>query len=182
VLDKKCTNKQNIAGDKQHRILTALDFDGTHLDVKRIFLQFHRTRQNRRYSVQKHPSRYFKISTTHVRVSLLRRLSTWRCPHSLLSAGACYRSISPARGRSAANPPHAAAAAVDRWDRQTDRRTDARPFHRPCSAYKAGVSTSMYTDEHSPKFEFIYLSHPPLVEITSRGVVGRGQRPHTFFR
>ena len=28
-----------------------------------------------------------------------------------------------AAGHSAANPPHAAAAAVDRWDRQTDRRT-----------------------------------------------------------
>jgi len=28
----------------------------------------------------------------------------------LLSAGACYRAIFPARGRSAANPPDAAAA------------------------------------------------------------------------
>ena len=35
-------------------------------------------------------------------------------------------------GRSAANPPQTAAA-VDRWDRQTD----AWPFHRPCSAYYA---------------------------------------------
>ena len=35
-------------------------------------------------------------------------------------------------GRSAANPPQAAAA-VDRWVRQTD----AWPFHRPCSAYYA---------------------------------------------
>jgi len=26
---------------------------------------------------------------------------------------------------------------IDRWDRQTDGRTDARPFHRPCSAYYA---------------------------------------------
>jgi len=53
----------------------------------------------------------------------------------LISAGAHYRSIFRARGRSAANPPHTAAA-VDRWDRR--RRTDARPFHRPCSAYYAG--------------------------------------------
>jgi len=40
----------------------------------------------------------------------------------LLSAGARYRSTSRARGRSAANPPHTAAA-VDRWDRRTDGRT-----------------------------------------------------------
>jgi len=44
-------------------------------------------------------------------------------------------------GRSAANPP-AVVAAVNQWDRptngQTDRRTDARPLHRPCSAYYVG--------------------------------------------
>jgi len=51
--------------------------------------------------------------------------STWHYPHLLLSAGVCYRSISPGRGRSAANPP-AAVAAVDRWIRQTHRRTDGR--------------------------------------------------------
>jgi len=58
---------------------------------------------------------------------LSRRLSTWHGPHLLLSA------VAPAidryllsEGRSAANPPHAEAAAVDRWDRQTDRRTLAR--------------------------------------------------------
>jgi len=34
--------------------------------------------------------------------------------------------------RSPVNPPHAAAA-VDRWDRQTDRRTGVQPFHRPSS-------------------------------------------------
>jgi len=39
--------------------------------------------------------------------------------------------------RSAANLS-TAVAAVDRWDRPTDRQTDARPFHRPCSAYYAG--------------------------------------------
>jgi len=38
--------------------------------------------------------------------------------------------------RSAANPP-ASVAAVDRWDRHTDRRTDARPLRRLCSAYFA---------------------------------------------
>jgi len=38
------------------------------------------------------------------------------------------------RPHSAANQPHAAAA-VNRRDRQTDRRTDIQPIHRPCSAY-----------------------------------------------
>ena len=44
--------------------------------------------------------------------SLLRRLSTWRCPHLLLSAGACctapeahYRSISPAAQQQTHNTP-----------------------------------------------------------------------------
>jgi len=45
------------------------------------------------------------------------------------------RYILPA-GRSAANPPHAAAA-VDRTDRQTDGRTDTRPLHRPRTAHYA---------------------------------------------
>jgi len=64
--------------------------------------------------------------------SLLRRLLTWRCPHLLLrlSADACCMALAarpqlsidvlPA-GRPAENLPHTAAA-VDRWDRQTDRR------------------------------------------------------------
>jgi len=43
---------------------------------------------------------------------------------------ASYRSISAARvARSAANQPHAAAAAVDRWD--------SRPLHRRCCACNA---------------------------------------------
>jgi len=59
-------------------------------------------------------------------MSLLRRLSTRRYPHLLLSAGVCsYRSINPS----------ATVAAVDRRDRQTDRRTDARQLQRLCSAY-----------------------------------------------
>ena len=36
--------------------------------------------------------------------------------------------------RSAAKPPPHAAAAVERWDRQTDRQTDARPLHKSCFA------------------------------------------------
>jgi len=49
---------------------------------------------------------------------------------------AVQQPISAARsGRSAANPLH---AAVDRWDRQTDRRTDNRLLHRPCAACCTG--------------------------------------------
>jgi len=61
----------------------------------------------------------------------------------LLSAGACYRSISPAAGRSAANPPHAAVA-VDRWDRQMDRRTLER-FTDPAPHTVRVVSVSNKT-------------------------------------
>jgi len=43
----------------------------------------------------------------------------------LLGARRC-RSISLACGHPAANPPQAAAV-VDRWDKQTDRRTDGHP-------------------------------------------------------
>jgi len=58
--------------------------------------------------------------------SLLRRLSTRRCPHLLIwlqSAGAHTALAAVGRyllpvGRSAANPP-AAVAVVDRWDRRT---------------------------------------------------------------
>ena len=51
----------------------------------------------------------------------------------LLSAPAAGdRYLLPA-GRSAANPP-----ATDQHDRQRDGQTDARPLHRPCSAYYAG--------------------------------------------
>jgi len=48
----------------------------------------------------------------------------------------------PPAGCSAANPTHVAAV-VNRWDRQMDGRTDARTFHRPCSAYYTGKGTSV---------------------------------------
>jgi len=62
--------------------------------------------------------------------SFLRQLITWHCPHLLLNAvllrrpaaAAVDRYLLPA-GPTAANPPYAAAA-VDRWDRQTDTRTE----------------------------------------------------------
>ena len=60
-------------------------------------------------------------------MSLLRRLSTRRYPHLLLSAGVCsYRSI---------NPSATLLLSIDGTDRQTDRRTDARPLQGLCSAY-----------------------------------------------
>ena len=61
-------------------------------------------------------------------LSLVPRLSTRRCQRLLLSAGAAYQlsvDICCRRQRSAANQPHASAA-VDRRDRQTDRRTPDR--------------------------------------------------------
>jgi len=55
--------------------------------------------------------------------------------------------------RSAANPPHAAAA---RSNDRTDRRTDARPFHRPCSAYYA-------SSVNKPTLHFIILHDTHLI-------------------
>jgi len=46
-------------------------------------------------------------------------------------------------GHSAANPPHAAAASVDRWDRQTDRRTLDR-FIESAAYTMHEVSTKMW--------------------------------------
>ena len=84
--------------------------------------------------------------------SFLRRLSTWRCPHLLLHdvvsealrpPAAVDRYLLPA-GRSAENPQ--TCASVDRWDRQTnkrtDGRTDAQPLYKPCCAYSVNNSLS----------------------------------------
>jgi len=75
-------------------------------------------------------------------LSLLRRLSTQRYPHVLLSAGAC--STAPA-----ANDRHQLQTQANsstlgghrcccRSMGQTDGRTDDRQLHRPCSVYYAG--------------------------------------------
>jgi len=62
----------------------------------------------------------------------------------LLRARSPPPSILSAR-RSAVNPLDTAAA-VDWWDRQTDRWTDARQFYTPCSTYYAGsVNTATTT-------------------------------------
>jgi len=66
--------------------------------------------------------------------SLAPQLSTRHCSRLLLSAVLRLPIDLLPAGRSAANPPHAAAA-VDRRDRQMD----ARPFHKPCSAYDTGT-------------------------------------------
>ena len=60
-----------------------------------------------------------------------------RLLHGAPAAGApcSNRPISPTRTALSSKP---AAAPVDRWDRQTDGRTDALPFHRPCCAYYVG--------------------------------------------
>jgi len=49
------------------------------------------------------------------------------------------------RERSAANPKYADAA-VNRRDRQRDRRTYARPLHKPCSTYYAGSVNKIVHD------------------------------------
>jgi len=54
-------------------------------------------------------------------------------------------------GRPAANPPHAPAA-VDRWDSQTDRRTDTHRYIDPVPHTTRAVSVTMpitYTDKLS---------------------------------
>jgi len=52
-----------------------------------------------------------------------------------LAAVAVDRYLPPAEP-TAANLSHAAAAVDDdKWDRKTDKQTDSRPIHRPCSAY-----------------------------------------------
>jgi len=53
---------------------------------------------------------------------------------------AINRYLLPA-GRLAANPQHAAAA-VDKWTKLTDRRTDTRPLRKPCSEYDVGSANN----------------------------------------
>jgi len=80
------------------------------------------------------PPFYFTVKNSLL--SLLRRLSTRRCPHLLLTAvlgRRCRWAPAPAIDRYLLSTNSAYAAAVDRWDRQTG----VRPFHRPRSAYQA---------------------------------------------
>jgi len=72
--------------------------------------------------------------------SLVPRLSTWRCPQLQAPELIDSRYATPAvADRYLLLPPRLRqAAVVDRRDRQTDRRTDIRPLHRPCAAFYAG--------------------------------------------
>ena len=63
---------------------------------------------------------YYRAQNKSV-FSLVPRLSTRHCPHLLLSAVACMLSIGNSCPRGAQQ--QTAAAAVDRWDRQTDGRS-----------------------------------------------------------
>jgi len=62
--------------------------------------------------------------------------------HAFVLSAAVDQYLLPA-GRSAGNPP-STVAAVDRRGRQTERRTDIRPFYRPCCAYYAGSVNKLY--------------------------------------
>ena len=78
------------------------------------------------------------FNTNNSVISVVRRLSTWHCPHLLLSAGAGSRqSVSPVHTALSSKP--ATCRCCCRSMGQTDGQTDARPFHRPCSAYYAGT-------------------------------------------
>jgi len=62
--------------------------------------------------------------------------------------------VAPA-GRAAANQPHAAVA-VDRRDK-TDRRTDARPLHEPCSAHYADSINKPMIDQTSHQYSVLII-------------------------
>jgi len=89
------------------------------------------TRQEKQVCVQPRSS---AVSTTLPAFTAVRRAPALAIDQYLLPAG-----------RSAANPPHA--AAVDRWDRQTDRRTDASP----CSTKTAKRRITKTTSHDSPE-------------------------------
>jgi len=91
-----------------------------------------------RVCVQPHHS---AVNTTLPAFATERRATT----PLLLGAGAgrC-RSISPVRMALSSKPT--ARRCCCRSTGQTDGRTDARPFHRPCAAYFAAVSTIRHTD------------------------------------
>ena len=55
-----------------------------------------------------------------------------------------YRPIFPGHRTLDSKPP-AAVSAVDRWDRQTDGRTDVQQLHRPCSPYYKTFKTTAKT-------------------------------------
>jgi len=84
-----------------------------------------------------------KTATRHKNIyksvfSYLRTLITWHCPHSPAAAATIDRNILPAGPTTATCSSGFTRTTVGPcWDRQTDRRTDTVPFHRPRSAYYA---------------------------------------------
>jgi len=76
------------------------------------------------------------------KANLLRQPTAWYCSHLLLSAGRAAIDISWPPGpqqqtnRSGVRRPNDGKDGQT-LNRQTDRRTDARQFHKPCSAYHA---------------------------------------------
>jgi len=90
--------------------------------------------------------------------SLVPRLSTWHCPHLLLSIccvlygavvaerRACYRSVFPVRDAHSKIP--AARRCCCRSTGQTDGRTDAQPLYIFCSSYYAN---SVYRKRQNTK-------------------------------
>jgi len=95
-----------------------------------------------------------KTATTSLRLA-----SSFGCQHDTvcICRAAVDRYLLPAR-RSAANPPHAAAA-VDRRGRPTDGRTDTRPLHRPCSAYYAGsVNIHLYSSSTLLRVQLVVIT------------------------
>jgi len=71
--------------------------------------------------------------------SLVPRLSTRHCPHLLLNAVACYRSISLTRDSLSSKP--AARRCCCRLTRHTDGRTDGRTLER-CNGYSLSMSNT----------------------------------------
>jgi len=93
---------------------------------------------------ERHPLRLAVPQALPSNTSTLDRLAvgpTFMRPACRYSSSC--RSISAAgpRQTSAANPP-TAAAAVDRWDRLTDRRTDIRPFYNAYSILRGPRNNS----------------------------------------
>jgi len=85
------------------------------------------------------------LTNKHVK-PLYSRAKITRHACSATAVAAIDRCVLPAR-RSAANPP-AAAAAVDRRDRQTDGRTGTRPLYDAITTYYADPRSMWEANRH----------------------------------
>jgi len=95
--------------------------------------------------------------TPAVNVTLLTFTADRRAAAAPLLLGAGHATIDRyllPDGPTAANPPHAAAAA-DSWDRQTDKRMDTLPLHRPCRILCEQCHCQLY---HGADDEFEHIS------------------------